>query len=372
MRSAARTVLEALARFPSDRREDRLTELFAHVLHEVPELGRWLISSVGVAPIADACSRIEVFTQGAMAGEGRPDLQIYYRDESGQERCVLSEHKLDAELTEFQRAGYPGWERSGLLLIARDVQKYRGGGAAFDSYLTWLQVADEVDRLGVADAGAKWREIASVPEAPSRLRGLYELQLLLETLELGQGSMQALTEPIIDAYSQINSARSRLAAFLELVSKTHQLRDLGSERTITPYPKDNLKDTVWSAYVSVDWPLLRPIDRDYGSEVAIEPSAQWLTDEVDGAVMYAGFYFAISQGRLPHSLISSPEFNAGLRNIDAAMAPQNQHQAKCVKVLPLNAIAEHSTTLNSQVEFAANRAVEAFDELTAVRLEDAV
>jgi hypothetical protein len=54
------------------------------------------------------------------------------------------------------------------------------------------------------------------------------------------------------------------------------------------------------------------------------------------------------------------------------MAPQNQHQAKCVKVLPLNAIAEHSTTLNSQVEFAANRAVEAFDELTAVRLEDAV
>ena len=52
------------------------------MLQEVPELARWLIASVERAPAAAASAPIEVFTQGAMAGEGQPDLHIYCRDES--------------------------------------------------------------------------------------------------------------------------------------------------------------------------------------------------------------------------------------------------------------------------------------------------
>ena len=91
MRSAAPTVLEALNRVSLNRSEDRLTEVFAHVLQGVPEIARWLIASVDCAPAAAASTPVEVFTQGAMAGEGRPDLQIYYRDDSGTEGvCFLA------------------------------------------------------------------------------------------------------------------------------------------------------------------------------------------------------------------------------------------------------------------------------------------
>jgi len=73
-------MLEALERFSFGRREDRLTEVNAYVLREVPELARWLLASVESAPAVAADGRIQVFTQGAMAGEGRPDHHIYYRD----------------------------------------------------------------------------------------------------------------------------------------------------------------------------------------------------------------------------------------------------------------------------------------------------
>jgi len=118
MRAAARTTLEALERVSSGGREDRLTEMFAHVLMTVPELAVWLISFVKAAPLPAPDCQLKVFTQGALAGQGRPDLHTYYQDESGVSRLLLSEHKLGAELTDYQRAGYPGWvKRDGLLLI---------------------------------------------------------------------------------------------------------------------------------------------------------------------------------------------------------------------------------------------------------------
>ena len=80
-----------------------------------------------------------------------------------------------------------------MLLVARDADKYRPEGAKFDRYLTWLQVSEEVDRLGVAQAGAEWRHAALTPTATARLRALHELQVLLETLDVVKGSMHALT-----------------------------------------------------------------------------------------------------------------------------------------------------------------------------------
>jgi hypothetical protein len=91
-------------------------------------------------------------------------------------------------------------------------------------------------------------------------------------------------------------------------------------------------------------------------------------DEFEGAVLYAGFYFAISQGRLPERLVDSSILAAGLRRIGAVMAPQNQRQAKCAKVLPLSKIVEQSDALSDQVDFAASWAAKAFDELTAIAL----
>jgi len=252
--------------------------------------------------------------------------------------------------------------------VASDAERYRLQGVAFDGYLTWLRIADEVERLGFEQAGAHWRVTAVTPNAPARLRALHELQVFLENLTLGQGSMHALTDATVKAYAQINFARSRLTQFLQLVGKDHRIRELGSDETAWPYPQDKLKDTLWSLNVQVHWLVLEAIDKEYGCELTIEPSARWLTDELDGAVLYAGFYFAISHGRLPQSLTGSAAFCAGLHMIGAVMAPQTGRQAKCVKVLPLTTIVDHSDALSDQVEFAASWAAEAFDELSAIGL----
>jgi len=112
--------------------------------------------------------------------------------------------------------------------VASDAERYRLQGVAFDGYLTWLRIADEVERLGFEQAGAHWRVTAVTPNAPARLRALHELQVFLENLTLGQGSMHALTNATVKAYAQINFARSRLTQFLHA----------GRQRS--PYPRTGI------------------------------------------------------------------------------------------------------------------------------------
>ncbi len=119
MLPAASTLLEALDRFPHQRREDRLTEVFAHVLATVPSLARWFILEADAPHVPADDAQPEFFTQGALAGAGRPDMICRYQVADTPEwRKILSEHKIDAEFTDYQREGYANWDRDANVLVA--------------------------------------------------------------------------------------------------------------------------------------------------------------------------------------------------------------------------------------------------------------
>lgn len=205
---AARTILEALDRFPHDRREDRLTEVFAHVLEAVPQLAEWLIGRVECLPVPCRTTHPQAFTQGALAGSGRPDLRVDYLDVAGNRKVLISEHKITAELTGLQREGYPGWDRDALILIAPDAARYRN--ARFNTCLTWLDVAEQLVQLGEHGAGASWRDAAVEPLAPSWMRSLHELLTLLQSEDVGVSSMHEIDDATVRAYSRMASAQDVL------------------------------------------------------------------------------------------------------------------------------------------------------------------
>jgi hypothetical protein len=55
--------------------------------------------------------------------------------------------------------------------------------------------------------------------------------------------MHALNDATVNAYAQINLARSRLTQFLQLGRQRSPYARIGSDETVWPYPQDNLKDT---------------------------------------------------------------------------------------------------------------------------------
>ncbi len=112
MPRAASTIVEALGRYPRSRGEDQLTELFALSLQTVPELSRWFINEALEAqpdvPGPPDGMGPAVFTQTSALDVGRPDMILDYRDPDRRWRRILSEHKIDADFTELQRAAYAG------------------------------------------------------------------------------------------------------------------------------------------------------------------------------------------------------------------------------------------------------------------------
>lgn len=125
---------------------------------------------------------------------------------------------------------------------------------------------------------------------------------------------------------------------------------------------------MWACGVEFGWPILEALDEHYGGEVVIAPSVPWLPDAIQGPALYAGFYFAINDGRLPDLFRDSPSFAASLQRAEVVVAPQNPRQAKCVRLLPLSDIVGHSEKLSDQVEFAARWAVRAFDDIVGLQL----
>ncbi len=106
MTRAAKTLLEAVTRYPEGSREDRLTEVFATTLEAVSDLAEWLISEARLPPPARGTG-IVALTQVARPNGGRPDMLIEYRDAQQQTCGLLVEHKIEAQPTPEQRHRVP-------------------------------------------------------------------------------------------------------------------------------------------------------------------------------------------------------------------------------------------------------------------------
>lgn len=215
------TLLEAFDRYPFGRREDRVTEVFAAVLRLVPDLTSWFLEATHMPPAAGG---VKVETQNVRGGAGRPDMVLDYFDLENDSRRLLSEHKLSADPTSYQLDAYPEWSRDKLALVA--PAGYRGL-PGFDSYLTWVQVAQAIDLLGQR-AGQKWRAAAVDPESPSWLHVLLELVILLERQNVGVDMPDAVELIDVLAFRRASAAREKLTTLLELVGQDDLIHQFGS------------------------------------------------------------------------------------------------------------------------------------------------
>jgi hypothetical protein len=350
----AKTLLEASDRYPYGRREDRLTEVFASALEALPELARRFIEATG-APPPSANETPGVTTQGMFGGSGRPDLVLDYADEAGNPRRILSEHKIDAELTAFQRLSYADWRPDAVVLVAPDAQAYRAAGG-FDAYITWQRVAEEIDRLGSDRAHPRWRHVALDPESPGRLRCLEVLLSFLERQNVGVSSMSPMDEESVRAYGALRTTRSKFEMFIEMVRESPRLRELGASLLLPEEQK-----TQW--WISLDapvWPYLRSLDPAAGAHIALEPSPDWLGHD-DQPVVYAGFYFSTPDGRLPSAFAARhSSLSEQLREASAEVGLRdNRKQGKCAALLYLSEVALRGGTLRDQAEYVAGWAADA-------------
>jgi len=351
---AAETLLEAVERYPYGRREDRLTEVFACVLEAVRELVCWFVEEAGGPPVTPG-DRLVVTTQGMLGGSGRPDMVIDY----GPHR-ILSEHKIGAELTDFQRAAYADW-RCDSALVAPDAERYRAAGI-FKRYITWLRVAQEVDRLGEEAAGPSWRRRALRPDSPGRLRCLAELLAFLECQDVGVSNMKPIDESAVRSYSELRATRAMFETFLTMVREDPRIQSLAP--SILMPEKD--KTQWWFSLDAVEWPYLTVLDPQGGAQIALEPTADWLAQE--SPVLYAGFYFDTPDGRLPvpmSSQVSPLQDALRAANVQVGLRADGK-QGKCAATLYLSELAARGGTLREQAEYAAGWAVDAIEAIRRI------
>lgn len=368
MPPAAETILDALDRVPHVRREDRLTEVFAYVLRTVPELACWLVLRVGTIP-APRTKTITVCTQGSLSGSGRPDLLLEYVAADGRQVRLLSELKITAGLTSYQETGYAGWDKDAVVLIAPHDAKFGDAMSLFDGVVTWLEVAAKVDQLGSSLAEGRWRTAALNPAAPSCLRCLAELVTLLEREEVGVSSMSVIDEPTVEVYSKMAHAQSSLETFVRMINTNLRLEELVPDSTVVREGRGSRgPGPNWFFVFDVAWPFLTAIDPEAGAHVALESSGAWLEQGIDGPVMYAGFYFATPEGRLPEELRDPESAVSQAPSRAGALVVLEPHrkQAKCIKVLPLAEIAKRAGTITEQAEWAAAWAAQTVEQLVTI------
>jgi hypothetical protein len=358
---AAETLLEALDRYPYGRREDRLTEVLATTLETLPELSAWLLETVD-APSAKPGTRVEVSTQRSRAGSGRPDMFIDYSDAESRPCRVLSEHKLNAEPTGYQRQAYAQWEECDKkVLIA--PERYRDIDV-FDKQVTWLEVALEVNRLGVQHGGSDWRKTALDPDQPSRLRLLLEALDHIARQDVGVSSMAAIDHNDIEAYARIHPVRETMRNFIEMVRDDPRVLALGPSEI-----QSERQETQWWFALEVPPPrYLATLDPECGAQIALQPRDDWLEDMRDEPVLYSGFYFAAPEERLPEVLCAQgSSVAAALREADVKVGLHPGHkQAKCAATCYLSDIPAMGGTLSEQAGYAAGWAAAALQAISRI------
>ena len=275
MPKAAETVLQAIARYPFGRAEDRLTEIFAYTLQAVPELAALLIDKVEAPPLGEA-GELSVFTQNAMSNAGRPDMRIVYFDSAGNSRSILSEHKIDAPRTAYQDVAYPGWDSDKTIFIAPDSYPSAGRGA-FDCYLTWREVAGACHQVGRRAVDSdRWRSQALGLGTLGRTRAVEEFIRYLESAPVQVGRMMPLTNKTVRGLVEANEALPTIENFVMCVSEHPELRALGSH---APVPWGS---STWAIYFDeARWPLMETPELNVAAEVVLQPLPEWFFERDD-------------------------------------------------------------------------------------------
>jgi hypothetical protein len=357
VRLAAPTLLEAVERYPEGRREDRLTEVFACALAGLEELACWFVEQAGNhadIPGPGPVPKFSVESQVTGSGEGRPDMRIRYTDVNDQQRVVLSEHKIDADLTNYQRLGYQGWQRDTLVLVAplTGIESYRViENCSFDTFISWLDIAVELDRIG-ALAGPQWRKTALEPDQPSRQRVLAETLAFIERQHVGV-SLLPIDEQLISTYSRWRETHTAMHAFLEQVRQDPRIQAL-EPGTI----KHDLGDQWWFP-LNVPWPyLVDRYDQQCGAVIALQPNSDWLDPPSADPMLYAGYWFVGEP--LNPTASAEHEIATALRATDAhvGLNPRNRKQGNCAATLLLTELLAEETTLTEQAHTAATWAAE--------------
>jgi hypothetical protein len=361
-RPAAKTLLEALERDRFARREDRLTEVLACALWTLPELAHWFISDAAGASAPSPGGILEIRTQGLLGGRGQPDLEITYCSVSGP-ACILSEQKVDADLTDYQLAGYPRWVRDKLVLVAPDVEKYRLA-PHFDSHISWLRIAQEMHRIAARRGQSAWREKALLPEEPSVLRFLHEALSFIERQDVGVSAMDPIDGKVIDAYRRVEPVRGTLLTFIRMIHADERVRVL--EPTAIGSAKH--ETCWWFSLERPDWPFLKSLDCDSGFEICLQPEADFLDEEGTEPLLSAGFSFYPEDGTVPEVLVAqdSPVARA-LKDLGAKVGMrENRKQGKCAVALPLSHVAATGGTLVNQAHHAAGWAVDVLTRMSRI------
>jgi len=349
---------------PHDARDPhgyrRLTEVLACVVQSLPQLASWFISEVG-APEAGVDSKIEVSTQATLGGSGRPDMVIDYHDRDGHPRRILSEHKLDAELTVFQQKAYADRERDRSVLVAPGAHRY-AGVEGFDTHITWLQIAQGIHRLGEAEAGSEWRTPAVKPTSTGQLRCLEELIAFLERHTPDVANMNPISHSTVSTYQHMGSSLAQLNTLFRMINEHPEIKRRNASDVIP-----EVTNTQWWFGLDYDWPYLLTVDPESGAHVALQPNADWLEDSPAQPVLYAGFYFATPDGRLPTDLAARESAPlTALSGINASVGFHNRRQGKCVKPLLLTKLVAHGGTLREQADYAATWALAAISAIASI------
>jgi hypothetical protein len=253
-------------------------------------------------------------------------MEITYRSVSGP-ACILSEQKADADLTDYQLAGYPGWVRDKLVLVAPDTEKYRLA-TQFDSHISWLRIAQEMHRIAARRGQSAWREKALLPEEPSVLRFLHEVLSFIERQDVGVSGMDPIDGKVIDAYRRVESVRGTLLTFLRMIHADERIRAL--EPTAIGSAKH---DTYWwFSLERPDWPFWKSLDCDSGFEICLQPEADFLDEEGTEPILSAGFSFYPANGTVPEVLVARDSVVAtALKDLGAKIPPgeraQHPHRA---------------------------------------------
>ena len=225
-------------------------------------------------------------------------MEITYRSVSGP-ACILSEQKVDADLSQYQRAGYPGWVRDKLVLVAPDTEKYRRA-PQFDAHISWLRIAQEMHRIAARRGQSAWREKALLPEEPSVLRFLHEVLSFIERQDVGVSGMDPIDGKVIDAYRRLESVRGTLLTFLRMIRADERIRALEP----TPIGSAKHETYWWFSLERPDWPFLRSLDRDSVFEICLQPEVDFLDEEGTAPILSAGFSFFPENGAVPEVLIA--------------------------------------------------------------------
>lgn len=339
-------------------REDRLTEIFATVVGVCDELATELFERAGL-PHDEA---FEVQTQVHVPAVGRPDMVIRSLGRTGAPVSVLwSEHKIEAGFGDMQRERYAAEVAS--FPVPSRLQLIVAGHTEVSDHvdwigLTWQHVGEFADLVARRQAGPDWRRTAVEPDAPARLRLLFELVTYLEKERLAV--VDALDMDDINAFARMAKTAFALDALLERAAQ--HARPLNPEGT----GGTDLRAPYFAAWQSFEIPqdswLLRFVDHDAGVDLVVADGDYW-APEARGEPAFAAGY--AMKDTMLIVLSGQQEWIAELDAAGFSFRAWDGHL--CIyRTLPMRDVASFGETLDEQAHSLGRWARDAIDQLAGL------